>query len=264
MARSRRLLSTLWMATLGLVVLALLGSVWAAFFTRDCASCGGTAGSASGRALSQAGVAYYALLFGAGLIVGRSRVVWSGILLAASVHGVLLVILVTRREFCPPCVVAGLAAVGAAALSCFIDPYNLARASVILPGAALATQLSAFALGAFSGPAVPGVQALPEPAQHWKAGTVKMVVYERPDCVYCQRLRSDVLPGLTLEFGRRLDVEHRSAEGMPGLPTPTILLTGAGGRRSYPGLPSSEVLRQAILETLGELHDRQAMLPASR
>src|SRR5262245_47140754 len=128
MTRSERHVSWLWLATLGLILLAVLGSVWAAFLARDCASCGGTAGSASGRVLAQAGVVYYVLIFGAGLLLGRSRVVWSGILLAASVHGVLLVILVTRRELCPPCLVTGLAAVGAATMSCFIEPYNLARA----------------------------------------------------------------------------------------------------------------------------------------
>src|SRR5689334_7504581 len=125
MTRPERRLSWLWVATLGLVLVALLGSVWATFLAKDCASCGGTVGSASGRALAQAGVVYYVLLFGAGLLLGRSRLVWNGILLAASVHGVLLVILFTRREPCPPCLLTGLAVLGAAAMSFFIEPYNL-------------------------------------------------------------------------------------------------------------------------------------------
>lgn len=213
---------------------------------------------------SYPGVVYYSLLLGASLLLGRTRLVWSGILLAASVHAALLVILLTRGGLCPPCMVTGAAAIGAAVISCFIEPDNLARASVILPGVALATQVSVFALGLFSGPDASGAKAMSSATPDFSAGTVKMVVYERGDCIYCQRLRADVLPGLGQEFGQLLEVEHRSAEDLPGLPTPTIILSGGGGRRSFPGLPPAETLRQAILETLGGLHDRQAMLPASR
>jgi hypothetical protein len=253
-----------WRLALGLIGLALGGAAWAAFFWGGCGSCSGSSAGAAGHLLALSGVVYYVLLLGAGLVLGPSRVFWVGVLVAASIHGALLVALVMRGTLCPACILTGAAAIGAAALSCLIEPYNLVRASVILPAAALVTQLGGWALGTLPSAKPARTAAVPVAVPHDESGTVRMVIYGRVDCVFCQRLAAEVLPELAREFGERLRVEHRSAEDLPGLPTPTIILTGAGGRRSFPGLPRTDALRRAILDTLGDSHDRQAMLPASR
>jgi hypothetical protein len=255
---------TLWRALLALIGAALLGSLWAAFFREGCASCGGSTASAGGQALAKAGVLYYLLLLGAAFRLGPSLLVWRGVLLAAGIHAALLVVLLTRGAPCLPCLVTGAGAIGAAVLSCCFEPCNLARASIVFPAAALVTQVTVLALGMFPGLETSGTKSSPPVARAFTPGMAKILIYERSDCIYCRRLRDEVLPGLTKEFGRRLEVEHRSADDLPGLPTPTIILMGAGGRRSFPGLPDADALRQAILETLGDRHDRQALLPASR
>jgi len=91
-----------------------------------------------------------------------------------------------------------------------------------------------------------------------------MVVYTRPDCGYCMELEKDVLPGILREFGSRLSVERRSAEALPGIPTPTIILTGSERRRLFPGLPPEAVLREAISNVMGEDHDHETVLEKSR
>ena len=77
-----------------------------------------------------------------------------------------------------------------------------------------------------------------------------MIVYTRPECVFCQKLEAEILPELLADFRGRLSVERRPAEA--GLPTPTILVLGPGGTQVFPGLPSRERLGAAISLTLGE------------
>jgi hypothetical protein len=262
MRKHSRSSEILWNLLLGLISTALLGSIWAGFFAGGCGSCAGATGGTG--TLGRAGAAYYALLLGAALMMGRSRLVWVGLLLAGSMHASLLALLFTRGELCLPCVVTGAAAIGAATIACILEPFNLARVSVLLPGVALATPFAVFSLGLFTRQEAAGMRALPTVTPERRPGTVTMTVYERADCVYCQRLEEEVLPALVREFGQALEVERRSADEIPGLPTPTIVLSGPGGRRAYPGLPGGDTLRQAVLETLGGPHDGQAMLPTSR
>src|SRR5581483_8167029 len=134
MAEDSRSSRILWRALLACLGAALLGSLWAGFFAEGCGSCGGAAGTAGGRALARAGGCAYLALLGTALRFGRSTAVWRGLMLAACVQASLLVLLFTRREFCPPCLLTGASAIAAAALACRIEPLNLARASVILPG----------------------------------------------------------------------------------------------------------------------------------
>jgi hypothetical protein len=95
-------------------------------------------------------------------------------------------------------------------------------------------------------------------------GKVRMVVYTRPDCGYCMELERDVLPDLVRVFGTRLTVERRSAESLPGIPTPTIILTGSEKRHMFPGLPPREDLERAIQIVMGEDHGRETVLEKSR
>jgi hypothetical protein len=82
-----------------------------------------------------------------------------------------------------------------------------------------------------------------------------MVVYTRPDCGYCMELEREILPDLIRDFGDRLQIERRSAQTLPGIPTPTLILCGSQKRRMFPGLPSREDLRRAIESVMGENHE---------
>ena len=95
-------------------------------------------------------------------------------------------------------------------------------------------------------------------------GKARMVIYTRPDCGYCMELERDVLPEITRAYGARLLVERRSAESLPGIPTPTLILRGAEKRRMFPGLPSREELRRAIETVMGEDHDRETVFEKPR
>ncbi len=259
----------LWCLTLVLVAIALSASIWATFGIVGCGSCDGTAASRMGNSLARAGVGYYAVLLGAGLLAGPSRVFFGGLLFAAGIQAALLVLLVTQGRYCPPCLAAGTAVIVGAIVSLFLEPQNLVRASFLLPAAAVAGHALILTMGLVSVAPLSGTDASKAFAEETASlptlpGTARMTIYWRADCVYCQTLEDEIMPRLEAEFRDALQVERRSAEGLPGMPTPTIILIGQGGRRTFPGLPSAERLRAAILDVLGGDHGRQAMLPPSR
>jgi hypothetical protein len=215
-------------------------------------------------------VIYYAILLGTAILVGPSRFVFGGILLAAGVHGVLLSVLIARSILCPPCILTGTAAIASMVMSFFLERQNLVRASVLLPAAAVGSHFLLFGLGMIPRVGERAAEAerqaaLGELRAHPREpGRVLMVIYTRPDCGYCRELDHEVLPGIEAEFGSKLTIEHRSALEIPGMPTPTILLAGPGGERAFPGLPATERLRAAIQVTMGGDHERQALVPTSR
>src|SRR5947207_3228041 len=90
-------------ALLGLLAVALAGSVWAWTREGQCGSCGGRQDLAGGHSLAPLGVSLYAGLLTLGAFFGRSKILFSGLLLAASAHAVLLVLLTDRGVFCGPC-----------------------------------------------------------------------------------------------------------------------------------------------------------------
>lgn len=246
-----------------------LFSAWAAWGGGGCPSCGAAAGMFPGRSLGGAGVVFYALLLAAALGEGPSPLVTSGVLLAAGVHGGLLAVLAKERIFCPPCVGAAVSALFALAFALRCDGSIAFRATWVVPGAALLVQGWALFQGALSPAAQARSIAEPEARGDFRStpvarGDVRMVVYSRPDCGYCIQLDRDVLPGLVREFGSRLRIERRSAEGLPGLPTPTLLLTGAAGRRVFLGLPDAEDLKAALHELMEANDGRETVLEKSR
>lgn len=232
---------------------ALLASAWAAFGP-ECASCGGPAELFGGKKLALLGTIFYGALLALALTRRAGTALFAGIQIACGVHGALLAVLLETRTFCAPCALAGAAAFAALAVAIRLDPAGALRTSLALPAAAVAVQAWAhFAAN------LPEAQAVAEKAVERElaapappAGTVRMIAFVRPDCGYCRVLERDVLPPLAEEFRGRLSVEERSAEHLPGVPTPTIILSGPAGRRVFPGLPPEEDLREAILEALGE------------
>lgn len=245
-----------WGLLMGSLAVALLGAVWAYFGASGCGSCSRAGELLGGKNLAGAGLLYYSTLFALALALGPSLLVYSGVLVAAGVHAGLVAILIHQGIACPPCILTAVAAGVALGGAIACDPGNTTRATLVAPGAALAIQAWLF-LGGVLPTHAESHARLEEVAESDLAqapvapGKVKMVVYTRPDCGYCMELERDVLPPLENGLGGRLDVERRRAEELPGIPTPTIILSGAGGRRLFPGLPPTADLRLAI-ETLME------------
>src|SRR5579862_2475275 len=216
-----------WRLLIVALLFALGCSAWTLFRDSACASCDGAAALVHGPGLAILGVLYYSALLLIALAKGPHPVVFGGTLLAAGVHVGLVSLLLRSKLFCPSCIgaalSAGLACVGA--LRC--HPASLYRASVLVPAAALAIQ----SWGLFGGAGLSGASATSQRQETAdleialsapEAGSVRMLVYTRPDCGYCRELERRVLPELLGEFGPHLGVERRSAERLPGIPTPTI------------------------------------------
>lgn len=251
---------------LGLVAVALGGSVWAWIGPSTCKACAGARELLAGANLAPFGAVFYGLLFAVGMILGRSRLFFSGLLLAASAHAVLLILLYQRGVFCSPCFLVGGSVVLGAALSFWADADNLARGSVLLPVGAVLTHTAIFALGFFQPPGkVEALAALPEPTAEAsvapKPGTAKILVFTRSGCRYCDEFEDLVLPELLREFPGRLDVGREPAPA--SLPTPTIVISGKA-RTVFPGLPPIADLREAIVRAIGKVTHESSMLPKPR
>src|SRR5262249_43175845 len=142
----------LFIAILGFVAIALMGAIWAWTTQGNCGSCSGVRTLAGGNSLAPVGAAYYATLLLAGAVFGPSRFLFGGILPAAAAHVALRLLLMQRGVFCAQCVVTGLAAISAAAVSVAIDPANLGRAGFLLPAGAIGAHLALFFAGGIMTP----------------------------------------------------------------------------------------------------------------
>lgn len=248
-----------WKLLILALLLAMAGSAWAWFAGAGCGSCTVASHTFQGRSMAAAGLFTYAFLLLAALTAGPSQFLHAGTFLAAGVHAGLIAILIRLGIFCAPCVFTSLAALGALVSSLAFEPSQAYRAGVLTPVAAGVVQAAALFSGELSVVASPPERAerivepdlLVAPALR---GTVRMVIYTRPDCGYCQELERDVLPVLVGQFGSRVAIERRSARDLPGIPTPTIILSGADGRRLFPGLPPTEDLRRSIETLMGGSH----------
>ena len=193
----------------------------AAWVKSGCSSCDGAGSTAFGQALAGAGIAYYAVLLAIAIGFGPTPVTLAGILVAGGTHGALLGILILRDLWCPPCFATGAAAILATLVTFFLSSENLVRAIWILPGIGIAwNTILVFVLGV-------APQATPELIPRELAreetgpsaipvGHIRLTVYSRPDCRYCQELKDDIMPDLRREFGPELRVIWRSAEEFPG------------------------------------------------
>src|SRR5258706_10046429 len=115
----------LWWLFLAFLGLALGAAMWSWILPAGCGSCDGTNAVLGGTSLALMGVAYYSIILGVAILLGPCTFAFSGAAVAATVHAVLLFLLIQRGVFCPPCIVAGLAAIGGMILSFFMDPGNI-------------------------------------------------------------------------------------------------------------------------------------------
>ena len=229
----------------GLAV-SLAGSLWSLLAGERCARCSRAAQIIGGVNLAAIGAAYYALLLAAAY-AGSARLVFDGAFAAAGVHLALVSLLLRYRLACPPCLITAAGAWVASAAALAIDPRSALHAVILAPVAVVAAE---------DGTRVLRRQARIRSRQEAEKATrqileegpappdgVRMVVYRRPDCRFCEQFEKEILPALHQEFGERLNVEERLA--WKRLATPTLVLVG---RRAtyYAGLPKLEEARAAI------------------
>jgi hypothetical protein len=248
---------------------ATLFSAWAALGGRACGSCEAAAQIFQGKNLAVVGMAYYGLLLLAALALGRSILIYSGVILAAGVHGGLLLILLHAKIVCGPCVGTALSALVALGAAIRCETWIAWRASWVIPGVALVVQSWLFLTAALPEAALARESAERISEEEFQAtpvakGQVRMVVYSRPDCGYCIQFDREVLPALVQDFGPHLQVERRSAENLPGIPTPTLILTGAQKRRFFPGLPELADLKSTVRDLMEESHGRETVFEKPR
>jgi hypothetical protein len=247
-----------WRILLGGLVLALGGSAWSLGANSGCGGCQEASQVFQGRSLAGVGVLYYSALLAWALLSGPSLVLYSGTLVAGGVHAGLVVLLVHLRTLCPPCLVAAAGAFLAVGGAIATDGSNAFRASLVSPGAAFVVQVWVFLSGTLSGPTPGAAESRAEEREfaqpRVERGMVRMVAYLRPDCGHCLEFEERLLPALEKTFGPRLRVERRSAAELPGIPTPTLILSGSEARHLFPGLPSLEVLETTIRSLLGGGH----------
>ncbi len=256
---------------LGLVAIALGGSLWAWIGAATCDACAGARELLGGVSLAPLGAIFYGVLLALGIFIGRARLFFSGLLLASAAHAVLLVSLYQHGVLCSPCILVGGSVVLGAALSFWADADNLARGSILLPVGGVLTHAAIFAMGFFRPPGLEEVALSLPPAgleskDAAKPGTAKLLVFTRAGCRYCDEFEEKVLPELLREFSGRLEVGREQAPA--SLPTPTIVISGLE-RTVFPGLPPLAQLRDAILRALGKVDfhkvdDESSMLQKPR
>jgi len=232
----------------GGVATALAGAAWALVQGETCGTCSHAGRLVGGINLAALGVVYYVALLAAAWRAWKSPLVTGGILVAGGVHLSLAGMLLAHRIFCPPCFLAAAGALWACLVLVWLgDSATLWRAAALVPVVALLTNVGAGTLRRQAEKrdrreaARAAEKVLAE--RHSAAnGRVRMVVYVRRDCSYCERFKSEAIPALRQEFGGRLEIEERPA--WKGLPTPTIIVLGKESTL-FPGLP----------DELAELHE---------
>jgi hypothetical protein len=232
-----------WPCFLGLVALELALATVAA--VGSCSSCGRAPIGAVPLA-AWAGIAWYGAILLAGLAGARRAAFW-GALVAAGAHVALVATLVSSGRYCTPCFIAGAAAVGLVIATLKADGENFGRLAKAMAAGAILAQVALVGGPLLEKRAVEGVLMQEEARE---SGVVRLVVFERADCPYCDTFERDVLPAAERAVGR-LDVERRDASDRPELPTPTVVVSGAGGREVFPGLPTVEMLVEAVRSARG-------------
>lgn len=235
------------------VAVALAGSIWSLMDLQGCFGCG-EKGKLIGRLpLPLVGTVFYGALL-AVLLVRRFAVLAGVALLsAASVHLVLLALLLSNGIVCLPCYVAGGAAlVGAAAT--LLGMPRLRRTAIFLLPAMIA--VTAAGIWAARGEAttyrrrvaqsyaIDAVEELGAPA----AGRVHLFHWKRPGCSACEMYESKVLPWILERHGSVLDVSSKTTEE-EGVPTPIVVVFG---KRCvfFPMIPLPSELELAIAVAL--------------
>jgi hypothetical protein len=198
---------------------ALIASVAAA---AECPACGGPP------RLAVAGIAFYAAVLIGTLASSEAPALRFAYMAATGFHFGLIWTMASRGAPCGLCVATALCSMTATALSLGADRLRWSQLPAVAPWTA--------ALGLLAAPPPPPMEFSPH---------TRIVAYTRPDCGYCDELRSRVLPEAT----RGIDVEvvYRDASSAGFVRrAPTLLLSRGTRQRVLEGLPTVARLRDEL------------------
>jgi thioredoxin-related protein len=78
-----------------------------------------------------------------------------------------------------------------------------------------------------------------------------MIVFESPECPYCERFKKEVAPVVSAIYGDRVRIRYVDAAAFAEVRvTPTILLRSRSGSSLLEGLPNPQLLIRAIGQML--------------
>jgi hypothetical protein len=244
--QDRRLLA--WM--IGACVLSIAGSLWSVIAPMECDSCEKASLLLGGLSIAPLGVLFYSHLMAVLIWRGSSRYVSWCVITAATIHILLLALLLSRRLLCPSCLLTAVGAFAMLGLSLVMDESNLRRAVLAVP-LVLALSLAGRSL---LWRVMPNREVMrqrqvrialdrEEREPPVSAGRVRLLVYFRPTCPHCRELDEKIIPVIRREFRSTVDIEYRHA--WKGLVTPTVIVRGQH-RTHLVGVRSADALRQAI------------------
>jgi hypothetical protein len=163
---------------------------------------------------------------------------------AVSVHAALLVRMIGDGYTCGFCIGAAIGCVALVILRA-LQFHGLLRAIAVYM---IPLSLVASTVLGWASP-VPQVADLSKqiPADPEFGKRIMMVVFENPECPYCERFKREVLPLVQAIYGDTIAVTFTNADANPAVRvTPTILLARGDDRRVYEGLPSAQLLMREI------------------
>lgn len=216
------------------LLLQVLLSAAAAFraFLPGCSSC--ETGNLPDLLLGACGAAFYFVLWGSTRRSGFTRpfaLLFGG---ATALHAFLLFHMMETGLYCLWCALAA----GNAFLLALLLLFSRTARLPLLGGMTTTALLLLASHSLFSPPTS-------------RADSLRLVVYERPDCPYCHQLREQVLPPILRNFPNRLSVEYRDARGIGEIrKTPTLLLDDSHAPEIIEGMPSTAYLRERIVARL--------------
>jgi uncharacterized membrane protein len=248
----------------GGIMVALGGSLWALAGTEACSACLRSASLAGDLNLAAVGTGFYLALLLAGALwalrgrdqLVEGRVPWplaSGVLVAAGVHVMLLLLLFRNRILCPACLVTAAGALVACGALLAGERTHLRRAVVVIPLMAALTfggtrVLRARSQTDFLRQGKIAAYTVFEERRAVPAGRAILVVYVRPTCHVCTDFKQQVLAALGNEFQGRITIEERRA--WKGLATPTTVVLGSQNSL-FIGYEGVVALRQAVRAACG-------------
>ncbi len=221
------------------IACCLSSSIWALVAPRWCTACTGIRG-VDHQYVAIAGIVFYAAVFTMAVVRGVRRSVGVLMLAASGAHLVFIILLLLDQKLCIPCIVtAGCAGMGALTFVSWKqfrgpEALSLFIACVVTIGILrLAEKVASYANDKIVAELVAKELSGARPP----IGQVRLIVFSRMGCPFCEALRRDVLPRSAERFKDHLMVEFRSAPDQ--VAAPTLLFIGREAHRVIVGLPKA-------------------------
>lgn len=212
----------------GLLGIAWLAASWSWIVGGNCRACSKTTALVGELPLAAAGSIYYTLLILLMGLFNLPAVVGLAVFTAVGVHLCLVALLARARLWCGPCLLTAVALFLAAVLLALYDfvPWL----SLVAAGALLATwQAVQLARRLAALEREYGNYQLAQTAlqREWKKtpGRVRLVVYKRPNCIYCVLYETVLRPAIVQDFGEQILFDEQDGSQTKAL-LPLIVVQG--------------------------------------